>query len=567
MNSSNRLSYILRKYSLVRAAIVVFLIAIAVLIVFITGKKKKTEPVIESLTPSVGSPGDIVVINGKNFGDTRDMSYVEFAGSKLTASAYISWSDDCIKLVLPANVQDGLVVVGTKDMRSKPALFANEIDIPVPVPEVVQTNKPVITSLSAEKISVGEVLSIYGNNFGDSRGRSNVYFTIDYENKIKDSEYKTKALLTENMIAASDFNGDYEYWDNSEIRVRVPDGAYTGLVIVDTGKEKSEPKDITILRQKGYKEFVSKKIYLVQYTADISDVITTDISTITLRCPVPVEMPSQPSVEITEISPEPLMNNYQNCIIHQITKKRNNLPKSVFKQTFVLPVYEIRTSVVPDKIGDYKGMSESRYAALVKDDDIIPAGDEEIKKLVKSIIGKETNYYRLAKLIYNYMLDNYKIQEKVRKNDASPLDLLSKKSGDAYDFAVICTALFRAAGIPSLIDAGVLIGQDLMTQPHWWTEFYIQGIGWIPVDAALGAGMEYKKWPEVMDERAFYFGNVDSHRIVFSRGMKQLKPFSQDNKIVQYPKSFALQTIWEEASANTAEYSSYWSSSVIKGVY
>ena len=88
MNSSNRLSYILRKYSLVRAAIVVFLIAIAVLIVFITGKKKKTEPVIESLTPSVGSPGDIVVINGKNFGDTRDMSYVEFAGSKLTASAY-----------------------------------------------------------------------------------------------------------------------------------------------------------------------------------------------------------------------------------------------------------------------------------------------------------------------------------------------------------------------------------------------------------------------------------------------------------------------------------------------
>ena len=101
-----------------------------------------------SLTPSVGSPGDIVVITGKNFGDIRDMSYVEFAGSKLTSSAYISWSDDCIKLVLPANVQDGLVVVGTKDMRSKPALFANEIEIPVPVPAVVQTNKPVISSFS-----------------------------------------------------------------------------------------------------------------------------------------------------------------------------------------------------------------------------------------------------------------------------------------------------------------------------------------------------------------------------------------------------------------------------------
>ena len=135
MNSSNRLSYIFRKYSLVRATLILFVVSVAVFIVFITSKNKKAEPVIESLTPSVGSPGDIVVINGKNFGDTRDMSYVEFAGSKLTASAYIFWSDDCIKLVLPANVQDGLVVVGTKDMRSKPALFANEIDIPVPVPE------------------------------------------------------------------------------------------------------------------------------------------------------------------------------------------------------------------------------------------------------------------------------------------------------------------------------------------------------------------------------------------------------------------------------------------------
>ena len=473
MNSSNRLSYIFRKYSLVRAALILFVIGVAVCIVLITGKNKKAEPVIESLTPSVGSPGDIVVITGKNFGDIRDMSYVEFAGSKLTSSAYISWSDDCIKLVLPANVQDGLVVVGTKDMRSKPALFANEIEIPVPVPAVVQTNKPVISSLSAEKIGVGELLCIYGNNFGDSRGRSSVYFTIDYENKIKDSDYKTKTLLTENMIAASDFNGDYEYWDNSEIWVRVPDGACSGVVIVDTGKEKSEPKDITILRQKGYKEFNSKKIYLVQYTADVSDVITTAVSTITLRCPIPVEMPSQPSVEITEISPEPLLNNYQNCIIHQITKKRNNSPKSVFKQTFVLPVYEIKTSVVPDKVEDYKDMSPSRYASLVKDDEIIPAGDDEIKTLAKTIVGKEKNYYKRAKLIYNYMLDNYKILEKNRKDDASPLDLLKKKSGDAYDFAVICTALFRAAGIPSLIDAGVLISQDLMTQPHWWTEFYI----------------------------------------------------------------------------------------------
>lgn len=567
MNSSNRLSYFIRKYSLLRISILLFLVGIAVFVVFMTGKKQKAEPVIESIIPSVGSPGDIVVISGKNFGDIRDIGYVEFAGSKLTSSAYISWSDDCIKLVLPSNVQDGLVVVGTKDMRSKPSLFANEIDIPVPVPNVVETNKPVITSLSAGKIGVGEILSIYGNNFGDTRSHSKVYFTIDYENNIKNTAYVNKSLLEENLVPVSEFDEGYEYWSNSEIRVRVPDGACTGVVIVDTGKEKSESKNITILRQSGYKEFVSKKIYLVQYTADVSDVMATDASTITLRCPIPVEMNAQPSIELTEITPEPFLKNYQNCVIHQITKKRNNFPKSVFTQTFVLPVYEINSFVVPEKIGSYKAMNQAKYSSLVKDDEIIPAGDEKVIALAKKIIGSEKNYYRRAKLIYNYMINNYKVLENTRKGDALPLDLLNDKTGDAYDFAVICTALFRAAGIPSLLDTGVLVGQNLMTQPHWWTEFYIQGIGWIPVDTALGAGMEYKKWSENINERVYYFGNVDSHRILFSRGMNTLKPFSQRNKIVQYPRSFALQSIWEESSENTAEYSSFWSNPVIKGLY
>ena len=133
----------------------------------------------------------------------------------------------------------------------------------------------------------------------------------------------------------------------------------------------------------------------------------------------------------------------------------------------------------------------------------------------------------------------------------------------------MCTALFRAAGIPAITDAGILVCQDLMTQAHWWCEFYIEKIGWIPVDPAIGAGLEYKRWIEgnITDSREFYFGNLDSHRITFSHGWNQLKPFSLDNKIVQQPRSFALQSIWEEASKSTVKYSSYWSIPVVKGVY
>ena len=569
MDSSGKFSYSLRRYPVVRVLSVIFVISVILGSIYLIGFRTKPVPEIISVVPPVGSPGDFVVINGVNFGAVRDMGYVEIAGSKLTASSYISWTDNCIKIVLPANVQDGLVVVGTKEMRSKPALFANEVDIPVPVPAVQQVTKPVITMLSADKLSIGEQLVISGNNFGDSKNQSKVLFTMDCNNKISEADYKNMVMLTENMIPASEDDFDYVSWSNTEITVRVPDGATTGVVIVDTGREKSDPKELTINMEAGRKEYLNKKIYLVQYTADIADVVTDDISTITLRCPVPFSCPAQPQVEITETSPEPILMNYQNNLIHQITKSRNNTPKSVFKQTFVLPVFEVRANVNPLKIGTYKNTEKNLLSGALRADALVPSDKTAVKDLCEKIIGKEKNPWNKAKLIYNYMCDNFKIQNKVRKNDSDPLDLIKKESGDAFDFAVIYTALLRAAEVPAYTDGGVLVNPDLTTQAHWWSEFYIDKIGWIPCDPALGAGLEFKQWSDsdVVDVKDYYFANMDSHHILFSRGWSQLKPFSADNKIVQQPRSFALQSIWEEANKDTAKYSSYWSVPVVKGVY
>ncbi len=569
MDSSGKISYSFRRYPLLRVVFGISVILIILGSIFLISYRTKPVPVIESIVPPVGSPGDLIVINGENFGSVRDMSYVEIAGSKLTASSYLSWTDNCIKLVLPANVQDGLVVVGTKEMRSKPALFANEIDIPVPVPAVQQVTKPVITFLSSEKVSVGEVLTISGNNFGDSKNQSKVLFTMDCNNRVSEAEFKNIALLTDNMIPANESDFDYVSWSNTEISVRVPDGAYSGVVVVDTGRELSDPKEITINTDAGRKEYLNKKIYLINYTADIADVVSDDVSTITLRCPLPFTTAAQPSVEITETVPEPILMNYQNNLIHQITKSRNNTPKSIFKQTFVLPVYEIHSTVVPARIGTYKNTDKNLMAAAMRQDELVPCDASEVKDLCSKICGKEKNYWNKAKVIYEYMCSNFKILEKLRKNEADPLDLIKSGEGDAYDFAVIYTALLRAAGIPCYTDSGVLVNQDLQTQSHWWCEFYIDKVGWVPCDPALGAGLDYKKWTETepVDEKSFYFGNMDSHHIMFSRGWSQLKPFSAESKIVQQPRSFALQSIWEEANKDTVKYSSYWSVPVVKGVY
>ncbi|MCQ2575751.1 MAG: IPT/TIG domain-containing protein [Treponema sp.] len=567
MDSTNRFSYLFRKSALFRWCCIFSVILCITGIILLVSYRSKAEPVIDAIVPPVGSPGDVIVINGKHFGDVRDMSYVEFAGSKLTASSYISWNDTCIKLVLPSSVQNGLVVVGVKGMVSEPALFANEIDIPVPVTEVSQGSKPVIASLSTAKANIGDLITINGNNFGDARNQSKVLFSINYNQVLSEGGIVNKALEMENMIEASEFDGDYEYWSNSEIRVRVPDGAYSGVVIVDTGKEKSEPVDFTVVNVGLVKNYTGRKIYLIQYTADVADVVAGEDSTISLRCPLPEKTAAQPEYEITEITPAPILQNYQNCLIHQITKKRNNTNKTVFVQNFVLPVYEVSTSELNvEKINSFKAMSDLSYKKYTMAEANIPCDNEAIIKLAAEIIGKEKNTYRKAKRIYDYMCKNYKILNKPRSEDSSVIEMLETKEGDAYDFAVMFVSLMRSAGLPAVVDSGVLIKQDLMTQSHWWCEFYVPSVGWIPVDIALGAGLEYKAWDDI-DVNKYYFGNMDNHHILFSRGWNNMKPFAQENKIVHYPRSFALQNIWEEASASTVNYSSYWGIPVIKGLY
>lgn len=546
--------------------IVVIMAIVAGLAIF--GYKSKPLPTIESVVPSVGVPGDLVTINGKNFGSEKDMNYVEFAGSKLTSSSFVSWSDNCIKLILPANVQDGLVIVGVNNMRSKPAMFANETEIPIPVPETNIVTKPTISSLSSGKVAVGELLTINGSNFGEARNQSKVYFSLNYEDKIKKQSGSSDLnSLVENMIPVSEFDFGYEYWSNTEIRVRVPDGAYSGVVLVDTVKEVSDPEEIEIETKSGEKNFYDKKIYLMKYTADIADIVTNNEATITLRCPIPMEMPSQVSVEIPDISPSPVLKNYQKNIIHQVECNKVITSKKVFSQTFVVPVTEMRTNVNPDRIGAYSKASETLVETYTKADSIIPSDKEEIFTLSQLIVKREKNVYRKAKLIYDYMLSNYELLPSPRSENADPMDLISKKRGDAFDFSVIYTALLRSQGIPAVMDCGVLINNDLKSDAHWWCEFYIQNVGWIPVDLAIAGGLEYGGWKTIENPKEYYFGNLDSHHVTFSRGVNQLKPFTQDSKIVQRPKSFALQSFWEEASNNTVKYSSYWSKPVIEGVY
>lgn len=555
-----------------RLGILIVLVAAAFVFISLVTVKAKKMPAIQTIIPAVGSPGDTMVIKGSNFGKSRGTSFVEIGGSRITASGYLSWADDTIKLVLPSNVQDGLVFVQTNAGKSKPEFFANETGIPVAAPQTARTEQPVISSVQPQECGIGTLLTISGANFGQARGESKVLFTAnrdDANQKQQNAGDKTGELELQ-YIEANPNNFDYESWSDSEIKVRVPDGAASGQIVIRTQKGESNLSPIKISVTQEEKNFTSRKTYLVQVYADIENEDSKNSTNIALRMPKPVVSAREPLVEMTECSPEPVLRDFKNTVVYRFELKNQKNSKDAklrFRQNYIISAYDVNTNINPKNVKNFTETERALYKIYTSSDELIKK-DGNLETFAAKITGKEKNPYLKAKLIYEYLLENYKLDKNLRKSDASPYDLLNKKSGDAYDFAVFYTALLRSSQIPAATMGGILVDTDLKAQPHWWTEFYLEKYGWIPVDTALGMGMEYKSFKNVEDAKSFYFGNLDGQHLAFSRGWNELKrTISENSKIVTRQKTYALQSIWEESSEGKVNYSSLWNDPAVVGIY
>jgi transglutaminase-like putative cysteine protease len=110
------------------------------------------------------------------------------------------------------------------------------------------------------------------------------------------------------------------------------------------------------------------------------------------------------------------------------------------------------------------------------------------------------------------------------------------KRGNCTDFHSLFDGMARAAGIPARFEIGFPLPDDksLGDIPgyHCWTEFYIEGIGWIPIDAS-----EAWKHPEKHD---YFFGANDVNRVQFSMGRDlRLSPPQQSDRLNYFVYPYA----------------------------
>ncbi len=147
---------------------------IAVLFVMLTvatalmlGGCGKNAPELASVTPSSGTAGSRVTLNGVNFGSTQEDSIVKF-GSQ-TAMIY-TWSDTAIEIMAPAETAAGAYQISVEVKREVSNSLQFEVTTPAPAPPA----KPVISSILPTSGASGTPVSVYGTDFGNSQGSGKV---------------------------------------------------------------------------------------------------------------------------------------------------------------------------------------------------------------------------------------------------------------------------------------------------------------------------------------------------------------------------------------------------------
>ncbi len=183
---------------------------------------------------------------------------------------------------------------------------------------------------------------------------------------------------------------------------------------------------------------------------------------------------------------------------------------------FIATRYEHRvdlTSITASGAGTPAASDPSLKRAL-EPDRLVPL-DGVIADLAKEQTAGDKTELSKAKSIYDYVVGTMrydKTGDGWGRGDA--VWACSSKRGNCTDFHSLLIGMMRASGIPARFEIGFPLPtrttEGDISGYHCWAEFYLEGAGWVPVDAS-----EASRDPE---KRAYFFGAHDDNRVFFTYG-------------------------------------------------
>lgn len=519
-------------------------------------------PHIDRLDPAVGERGGVIAVEGRNFGAERGSSRVEIDGVIPTSSSYLSWSDTSISLKLPSSVDSGLVRVVTGRGRSNALLFMNRARLPVPTAGTKEGRSgPFIASLSAESGQIGSLLVLSGLDFGANREGSAVVFSWS-----SDEEDGAAAgdQPSPRVVVPSEEDFAYELWSDKEIRVRVPDGAVSGPLYVQTGKGMSNALFFRVSEGPGVKRYTSRSTFALSSTVSLTKIKSSGPNELYLWAPLPVSSSAQRLVQVLEQSPPPLFPNYRGTALYHFSNLSNGKALSL-RQSFLVQSFAVEaaldatTVILPQKD---RPVLASVYTTA---DALVPADNPAIIDALIKAAPSERGTWKTVMLICDWLKKNLRWSDK--STIGSPIDALRARRADSYAYALVACALLRAAGIPCLPVAGCLIDQRRGALRHYWLEVYVCGLGWLPIDPVLASGASPGGIDPAWEDRSRYLHGVDARRVAFSRGLIILAPMTSGGHRTTKDRYWSFQNFYEESSGALDAYSSFWGDLEVTGTY
>ncbi len=147
-------------------------------------------------------------------------------------------------------------------------------------------------------------------------------------------------------------------------------------------------------------------------------------------------------------------------------------------------------------------------------DALVPITGRPADLATKVTEGK-TQPLEKARAIYDYVFTTMRYDKTgTGWGHGDVLYACDAKKGNCTDFHSLFIAMARSQGIPARFEIGFPLPPDKRSSEvagyHCWSDFYIDGKGWIPVDIS-----EAWKHPE---KRDYFFGSHDVNRVQFSMG-------------------------------------------------
>jgi transglutaminase-like putative cysteine protease len=135
--------------------------------------------------------------------------------------------------------------------------------------------------------------------------------------------------------------------------------------------------------------------------------------------------------------------------------------------------------------------------------------------LATKVTQGKTQTLDKARAIYDYVFTTLRYDKTgTGWGHGDVLYACDAKKGNCTDFHSLFIAMARSQGIPARFEIGFPLPTDKHSAEiagyHCWSDFYVDGKGWIPVDIS-----EAWKHPE---KRDYFFGSHDINRVQFSVG-------------------------------------------------